>query len=327
MARKAYLDEDGSAFRPREAGVYADAGDAGPDLPAAEEGLDGRLLDLEPPVEAQFLRVQKRVPVRRGSLPRKAAHRLKYLLIAILVLASGAMVAVATAQYGRRSWRFRLDSSDDIQWAGHRCVSREQVVEVFGGDISRNVFLIPLEERKRQLERIPWVESATVMRLLPNRLRVELRERVPVAYVQVGTEIKLADRNGVLMDAPPDARYSFPVILGLSAADPLPARVSRMQKYEALIHDLDSGGGNYSRDVSEVDLSDTDDIKVLVADPQGEVLIHLGPTGFLDRYKIYVAHAQEWRRQFQKLDSVDLRYDRQVIVNPDPGVRSAPVIE
>ena len=26
---------------------------------------------------------------------------------------------------------------------------------------------------------------------------------------------------------------------------------------------------------------------------------------------------QEWRQQFDKLESVDLRYDRQIIVNPD----------
>jgi hypothetical protein len=30
-----------------------------------------------------------------------------------------------------------------------------------------------------------------------------------------------------------------------------------------------------------------------------------------------VSHAQGWRQQFQKLESVDLRYDNQIIVNPD----------
>jgi len=35
-----------------------------------------------------------------------------------------------------------------------------------------------------------------------------------------------------------------------------------------------------------------------------------GRTNYLDRYKIYVSHVQEWRTQFDKLESVDLRYDR-----------------
>jgi cell division protein FtsQ len=69
--------------------------------------------------------------------------------------------------------------------------------------------------------------------------------------------------------------------------------------------------------LSEVDLTDTEDVKVLTSDPNGEVLVHLGTGNYLQRYKIYVTHVQAWRQQFTKLDSVDLRYDGQIIVNPD----------
>ena len=47
------------------------------------------------------------------------------------------------------------------------------------------------------------------------------------------------------------------------------------------------------------------------------MLVHLGSSNYLDRYKVYVAHVKEWRQQFGRVDSVDLRYDRQIIVNPD----------
>jgi cell division protein FtsQ len=53
------------------------------------------------------------------------------------------------------------------------------------------------------------------------------------------------------------------------------------------------------------------------------VLVHLGTSNFLERFKIYVAHVQEWRTQFQKLESVDLRWDHQVIVNPDSTSRTS----
>ena len=42
---------------------------------------------------------------------------------------------------------------------------------------------------------------------------------------------------------------------------------------------------------------------------------------------MYLAHVQEWRQQFQKLESVDLRYDKQVIVNPDSSHRAAPAAQ
>jgi cell division protein FtsQ len=84
-----------------------------------------------------------------------------------------------------------------------------------------------------------------------------------------------------------------------------------------MVSELDSGGARYSQDLSEVDLSDLEDVKVRVNDPAGDVLVHLGSSDYLHRFKIYVSHAQGWRQQFQKLESVNLRYDNQVIVNPD----------
>jgi hypothetical protein len=47
------------------------------------------------------------------------------------------------------------------------------------------------------------------------------------------------------------------------------------------------------------------------------VLVHLGASDFLGRFKVYMSHAQEWRQQFARLDSVDLRYEHQIVVNPD----------
>jgi cell division protein FtsQ len=280
---------------------------------------DARLVDLDSDDESPFLRGQKRVPVRRGSLPKKTANRLKWVVLALLILSLGAALAAWVYRYGERSWRFRVQSSDDIEIAGTHNVTRRQVLEVMGGDIGRNLFFVPLEQRKTQLEQIPWVESAAVMRFVPNRLKVDLRERTPVAFVRIGPRISLVDAGGHVMELPGSGKqkYSFPVIVGVGESEPLSTRAPRMQIYTALVQDLDSGGTRYSQDLSEADLSDPDDVKVLVSDAAGEVLVHLGSSNFLDRYKIYVAHVQEWRQQFEKLESVDLRYDHQIIVNPD----------
>lgn len=285
---------------------------------------DLRALDLEEENEPQFLRGQKRVAVRRGPLPKKTANRLKY--VALAALAGGLIFTVGFSlyRYGAHSWRFRVESGENIELSGNQNVTRAQVMEVMGADIGRNVFFVPLEERKKQIEQIPWVESAAVMRLLPDRLRVQVKERTPVAFVQLGAKIVLIDAGGVLMDLPAGtakaaaARYSFPVIVGTADSEPLSTRAARMKTYNTLIRELDSDGSNYSKDLSEVDLADPDDVKVTVADPAGAVLLHLGSANYLVRYKTYIAHAAEWRAQYQKLESVDLRFDRQVIVNPDP---------
>lgn len=298
-----------SAGRPRARVSEADA---------RELGLDSRLLELEEE-EPAFLRAQKRIPVRRGPLPRKTAHRLKFVALALVALALAASAFLALYRYGAHSWRFQVDSSDQVDIEGIHKVSRAQVLEVMGGDIGRNVFFVPLSERKQQLEQIPWVESATVMRLLPNRLKVEIRERAPVAFVQVGSKIELIDGGGVVMDLPAGGlrQYSFPVIVGMGESEPLSTRAARMKIYLGLVRELDSTGAHYSQDLSEVDLSDPEDVKVTTADPGGEVLVHLGSQNFLSRYQVFVTHLQEWRTQYEHLQSVDLRYERQVILNPD----------
>ncbi len=289
--------------------------------------MDTTLLDLEPDEQQPFLRAQKRVPVRRGPLPKKTAHRLRNALIAAGVLGAVFASGMVFYRYGASSWRFRVDSSDLIEVSGTKHVSRGQIMRVMGGDIGRNVFFIPLEDCKKQLEDIPWIESASVMRFLPNRLKVEVHERTPVAFVQLNGASELIDANGVVMDLPVNGQssYSFPVITGFTDSEPLSTRAPRMKIYMQLIRELDASGEKRSQELSEVDVTDPDDVKVTVSDAQGAVLVHLGSGKFLERYKVYVEHVQEWRQQFQKLDSVDLRYDRQVIVNPDShGATQAP---
>jgi cell division protein FtsQ len=291
-----------------------------PPVPAVREEMDdARLRDLDVEQESPFLRGQKRVPVRRGSLPKKTASRISWVYAAVCVLLLCGATYATLYNYGKHSWRFRINSSDDIEIAGLHNVTHAQILEVLGGDIGRNIFFVPLTERKTQLEQIPWVENASVMRFVPNRLKVEIHERTPVAFARIGSKIMLIDAGGNLMELPASSKnkYSFPVILGASAGEPLSTRAPRMKIYNDLIGELDSGGAQYSKDLSEVDLSDPDDVKVLASDPQGAVLVHLGSSNYLDRYKIYVSHLQEWRQQFDKLESVDLRYDRQIVVNPD----------
>src|ERR1700686_1349791 len=288
-----------------------------PSAAAREELDDARLVDLDVDEESPFLRGQKRVAARRSSIPKKTASRLMWAFLAAAILFVAAVAAGGLYEYGERSWRFRVESSDNIEVTGMQNVTKAQIMEVMGADIGRNIFFIPLAQQKAQLEQIPWVESASVMRFVPNRLKVEVHERTPVAFARVGPRISLIDSGGTLMELPQKHKYSFPVILGMNPGEPLSTRAPRMRAYNELVQELDSGGARYSQDLREGDLSDLENLKVRVNDPAGDVLVQLGSSDFLKRYKTYVSHVRDWRQQFQKLESVNLRYDNQVIVNPD----------
>ena len=239
---------------------------------------------VSPPAAALFRRILQLVCCGRPSLPR---------------VLCGWAGRGGLYHYGEHSWRFRVESSDNIEVTGTQNVTKAQIMEVMGADIGRNIFFIPLAQQKAQLEQIPWVESASVMRFVPNRLHVEIHERTPVAFARVGPRMSLIDAGGTLMELTPKHKYSFPVILGMNPGEPLSTRAPRMKAYREMVQDLDSGGARYSQDLSEVDLSDLEDVKVRVNDPAGDVLVHLGSSDYLRRYKIYVSHAQAGGNSFR----------------------------
>ena len=169
-----------------------------------------RVVDLEAEQESPFLRGQKRVSARRGSLPKGTATGLKWGALALTILVVLGLFASSLYGYGKHSWRFRIDSSDQIEVLGGQHVSRAQIMDVMGGDIGRNIFFVPLAQRQQQLQQIPWVESASVMRFVPNRLRISIRERTPVAFARVGSHISLIDAGGNFMELPPGPNTNIP---------------------------------------------------------------------------------------------------------------------
>ncbi len=275
--------------------------------------------------QQQFRRASKRVPVRRGALPRKTASRVQTIAVLLLFFAALGAAVYQARNFAMHSWRFRVHSDNDIELAGAAPNSRTQVLDKMHEVVGRDVFQISLAERKQELEKIPWVESATVIRLWPNRFRVIVKERTPVAFIAIGDHIELIDAQGVLMEIPPAVQsdYTFPVILGMNENEPLSTRAPRMRTFTRLMHELDGGdsgaqpNAQYSRNLDEVDLSDPDDVKVTVKGGSGPIVLHLGNADFLQRFMVFLTNVQKWEQERGKLESVDLRYGREVILNPD----------
>jgi cell division protein FtsQ len=258
--------------------------------------------------------------------PASTAGRV-FLGLGILLLLVGSTASVMAARsYLSRDSRFRITGAGNIEATGLTQVSRAEMLPVFGEDIGRNIFFVPLSERRKQLEAIPWVEHATVMRLLPDRIRVSVVERQPVAFVRQGQQIGLVDSAGVLLTMPAAAmaqhHYSFPVVTGINPRDALPSRKLRMAVYERLLGELDANNQHLSEQVSEIDLTDPQDARVLMPEQGTDILAHLGDDQFLDRYQRYKAHIAEWRQQYPKLVAVDLRYESQVVLEMTPGTNA-----
>jgi cell division protein FtsQ len=278
--------------------------------------------------EPRYLRRQKPVEIRR----KKFSGRGWAFYRRVLILTFAGVVGVAAAVYGTQfllySPSMLLLKPDQIEVNGNRIVSREAVLQQFIHDRNRSVLRVPLDARRSQLEQIPWVESASVQRILPNRLRIELTERTPVAFARNGNELALIDAHGVILDRPRGEELHFPIVTGVSEEVPRDQREKRMQTYEEFMKDIDLVRGGSSDRVSEVDLSSPKDLRVVMtglASPNDAqaVTIHFGSGEFTGKYKMLIDNFSQWQANAGRVQSIDLQYSRQVVVNPDASAGTA----
>lgn len=267
------------------------------------------------------VRIRRRAPGKKGILPTWTKTRWGRIAAILIVLAiAGIAVAgmIATRNFFEHDPRFRIESSDAIQTVGNSQLTRDELLSVFGADIGRNIFYVPLAQRRAELEQIPWVEHATVMRILPNQLRVAVRERTPVAFARIGDQIKLVDAAGVILDMPAAMmaarHFSFPVVSGLDPNAPASQRAAQMALYEKFMTALNANGQSLTANISEINLSDPEDLRVTLPVKSSDLLLHFGNKNFLARYNVFQSHLNEWEQQYPQLAAVDLRYDGEVVL-------------
>ena len=106
---------------------------------------------------------------------------------------------------------------------------------------------------------------------------------------------------------------------GIDPGDRLASRSARMAVYERLLAELDANNQQLSNQISEIDLTDPEDARVLMPEQGADILAHFGQDRFLERYQRYKAHISEWRQQYPKLAAVDLRFDQQVVLEMAHG--------
>lgn len=238
------------------------------------------------------------------------------------IAAGGAALCVSSA-FGAYKVRHYLLTAPDFQLSldvrsalsidGVRYSSRTRVMHVFDIDFGRSIFTVPLDERRRRLLAIDWVENATVSRLWPNRLVVRITERKPVAFVNLSlaagiTRVLLIDAAGVLLEPPAQARFAFPVLSGITEIQSEAQRRMRVEAMLRLLEELGPAG----RDVSEVNAADLENLRVTTPLEGRAVELQLGDGNYGRRYQTFLAHYPEIRRRSDTTATFDLRLDDRI---------------
>lgn len=291
---------------------------------AAEPYRPELLADEEP----RYLRRQKPLEIRRKKFGGRSWPFYRRILVWTIAGAASVTVSVVAGRFFLYSPQVLLLRSDQIDLLGNHIVSRESVLQPFAHDRNRSVLRIPLEARRSQLEQLPWVESASVERILPNRIRVELTERTPIAFLRNGSELALIDAHGVILNRPEGQDLHFPIVAGLPDSMPREEREKRIEIYQEFLRDADLVRGGSSDRVSEIDLGNAKDLRVVMtglasATDSQAVTIHFGNSDFTGKYRMLVENFAQWQANAGRVQSIDLQYSRQVVVNADSSATSA----
>ena len=281
--------------------------------------------DLVTDEEPKYLRRQK-PDIRRKKLGGKTWPFYRRVFVWTVTGAALITAGYFGARYALYSPQMLLVKPDQIDVSGNRIVPREEIQKLFVHDRDRSVLRIPLEARRTQIQEIPWVEEASVQRILPNRLRVEITERTPVAFFRNGNELTLIDAHGVLLERPEGEDFHFPIVTGMSENLARDEREKRMQVYQEFMKNIDLVKPGSSERVSEADLGNPRDLCAVLTGFGSEGNALQSPQGFgcgdfTGKYWTLVDLTQ-WQANAGPVHAIDLRYPRQAVVNPDT---SAPV--
>jgi len=280
--------------------------------------------------EPKYLRRQKPLEIKRRKFGRKAWSTYLRVTVWVVVGAAAAFAAYEAGYFLFFSPEMELIHPDQVALSGNHYVEPPRVLEIFATDRGKSVLRIPLDDRRKQLESLPWIEQATVRRSLPNRVEVEIKERTPVAFVRESDDMGLIDAHGVILDRPLEGDFHFPVITGIGPDTSLDEREKRMQLYSGFAQQIESARAGALDHVSEVDLSDAHDVRATVtglggsdssvASVDAPVIVHFGDSNFAAKYETLVDDIAQWRAKAGPVESVDLRFNREAVVNQDASI-------
>lgn len=227
--------------------------------------------------------------------------------------------------------RFRISHEDENDKAivirGARNAQMAALTRVFAPDRGRSLYELDPEKRRENLRTVEWVKDASVRRIWPNRVAVEIVERQPVAFIQVPSgasgsfenpvsyEPRLIDEDGFILTVRGAIPKELPLLTGVRRDEDIEIRRARVQKMIKLM----AGAGEYGRNISEVDAARTDNLKAVYQVDGRQVTLILGSERYRERIELFLRNWEKGRDNVQPGDSLDLTYDDRIIVKKAPA--------
>ena len=207
-----------------------------------------------------------------------------------------------------------------IETKGAARASVDEIQTVVRRDVGQTgVWQADLPELSKHLERLPWVRTAVVTRVLPDGIRVRVTEREPKAVVRTSAgRFVWVDDDAVYLGemSPTDQMPAF-FLRGWNEDDSATAQAEnreRVSKFLELQRDWNTQG--LSERVSEVNLLDLRDVRVQLAGDDSQIEVRLGSQDQSARLSkaLTVLDAQRQTARGPLISYIDLTQGKRAIV-------------
>jgi cell division septal protein FtsQ len=212
--------------------------------------------------------------------------------------------------------------------SGLKNASEAAVRRVFAEYRGRSVANIDLEKRRTELRRVDWVREASVRRIWPNKLHVEVEERVPVAFMQVTSGLtgdfaapvvqrpRLIDADGVILPARGHLPQGLPLLSGVRERDDVERRRKLAQLMLRVLDELKEA----REQIGEVDVTDPENLRILYQAGEHQVVLVLGNERFAERLRTFRSHYEGIKDRLQERTVLDVSLEGQITLVDTAGV-------
>ncbi|HEX3129975.1 MAG TPA: FtsQ-type POTRA domain-containing protein [Thermoanaerobaculia bacterium] len=256
---------------------------------------------------------------RRAGAPPRRKRRNPFLALLQPLAVSLGLVAVPA---GLVTWVVtspQFDLKDLSVEAATPRVPAAGLREILASFQGENLVLLPLGSVEAAIRRNPWVDSVKISKELPDRLRIEVTERRPVALLERGTGLVYADQEG---------KPIAPVGSELEAA-----RKAKLVVVSFVHRELSASEGvgealevagelgrvqpDWAAALSRIEVLGEQDFRLHTDALRFPLLVTRGQVGpKVEKLKELLP---ELDRRYAAIQAVDLRFSRRIVVQPALG--------
>jgi cell division protein FtsQ len=263
-------------------------------------------------------------PARRDREPGESIGTRLRSLVGYVPLALRIAVIAVIALVGLVGYRAAASADffkvRNVEMRGAVRASDEDIKATVLRDVgATGVWRADLEQVSKRLERLPWVRTAIVTRVLPDGIRVRIAERQPRAVVRTtsGRFIWVDDDAVYLGEMSPADQIPAFFLHGWNEEDSTAAQAGnreRVARFLELQREWDAQA--VSDRVSEVNLLDLRDVRVQLAGDDAQIEIRLGAEDQAARLKkaLTVLDAQRQTTRGPLISYIDLSQGKRAIV-------------